>query len=63
MISGNLDVTKALCWLGHLTFTLIGILRQIAFRRKMKKYRLRRLRFMLFSVSWFSEKWTFGGKK
>jgi hypothetical protein len=54
MISGNFDVTKALCWLCHLTFTLIGMLRQIAFRRKMKKYRLRRLRFLLFSaIGWF----------
>ena len=54
MISGNFDVTKALCWLSHLTFTLIGMLRRIAFQKKMKKYRLRRLRFLLFSVmGWF----------
>jgi len=54
MISGNFDVTKALCWLCHLTFTLIGMIRQIAFRKKMKKYRLRRLRFLLFSaIGWF----------
>jgi len=54
MISGNFEVTKALCWLSHLTFTLIGMLRQIALRKKMKKYRLRRLRFLLFSsIGWF----------
>lgn len=54
MISGNFDATKALCWLSHLTFTLIGMLRKIAFRKKMKKYRLRRLRFLLFStIGWF----------
>lgn len=54
MISGNFEVTKALCWLCHLTFTLIGMLRQIAFRKKLKRYRLRRLRFLLFStIGWF----------
>lgn len=54
MISGNFNVTKTLCWLSHLTFTLIGMLRQIAFRKKMKKYRLRRLRFLVFSaIGWF----------
>ena len=54
MISGNFDVTKAMCWLCHLAFTLIRMLRQIAFRKKMKRYRLRRLRFLLFSaIGWF----------
>jgi hypothetical protein len=54
MISGNFYVTKALCWLCHLVFTLIGMLRQIAFRKKIKRYRLRRLRFILFSmIGWF----------
>ena len=54
MISGDFVVTKALCWLCHLTFTLIGMLRQIAFRKKMKRYRLRRLRFLLFcAIGWF----------
>jgi len=35
MISGNFDVTKALCWFCHLAFTLIGMLRQIEFRKKI----------------------------
>jgi hypothetical protein len=49
MVSGSFIVTKALCWLSHLAFTLISMLRQIAFRKEMKKYRLRRLRFLLFA--------------
>jgi hypothetical protein len=56
LVSGSFTVTKALCWLSHLTFTIIGMLRQIAFRRKTKRYRLKRLRFILFSASgWFVE--------
>ena len=50
MISGKFEITKALCWLSHLTFTIIGMLRQIAFRHKLKRYRLKRLRFILFNV-------------
>lgn len=54
MVSGNFMVSKALFWISHLAFTLMGMLRQTAFRRKMKKYRLRRLRFILFSaIGWF----------
>lgn len=48
MISGTFLVTKVLCWVSHLTFTIMGMLRQIAFRKDMKKYRLKRLRFILF---------------
>ena len=56
LVSGCFDITKALCWLSHLTFTIIGILRSIAFRRKTKRYRLKRLRFILFSAAgWFVE--------
>lgn len=56
LVSGSFAVTKALCWLSHLVFTIIGMLRQIAFRQKMKRYRLKRLRFILFSASgWFVE--------
>jgi len=56
LVSGCFEVTKAFCWLSHLTFTLIGMLRQIAFRRKMKRYRLKRLRFILFSaIGWYVE--------
>jgi hypothetical protein len=54
MFSGDWAVTKALVWLSFLTFTLIGILRKVAFRWEMAKYRLKRLRFMLFTnVSMF----------
>lgn len=49
MISGDFKITKTLCWLSYLTFTLIGMLRKIAFRREMIQYRLRRLRFLLFT--------------
>lgn len=56
LVSGSFTVTKALCWLCHLAFTIIGMLRQIAFRRQMKKYRLKRLRFILISsCGWFVE--------
>lgn len=56
LVSGCFAVTKAMCWLSHVTFTIIGMLRQIAFRRNMKRYRLKRLRFILFSVpGWFVE--------
>ena len=50
MVSCDFTVTKALVWLSFLTFTLIGILRHAAFRREMAKYRLRRLRFILFTA-------------
>jgi hypothetical protein len=56
MVSGDFAVTKALVWLSHLTFTIMGMLRAIAFRRQMAKYRLRRLRFILFSaIGYFTE--------
>jgi len=48
MVSGDFIVTKALFWVSYLTFTLIGMLRKVAFRLEMAKYRLRRLRFILF---------------
>ena len=50
MVSKNFTVTKTLCWLSYLTFTIVGMLRRVAFRREMVKYRLRRLRFLLFTV-------------
>jgi hypothetical protein len=49
MVSGHFSVTKTLVWLSYLTFTIIGILRHVAFRRDMAKYRLRRLRYILFA--------------
>jgi len=56
LVSGCFAVTKALCWLSHLAFTIIGMLRQVAFRRNMKRCRLKRLRFILFSAAgWFVE--------
>ena len=48
-LDGAFIVTKALGWLSHLAFTLISMLRQIAFRREMKRYRLKRLRYLLFT--------------
>jgi hypothetical protein len=48
MVSGDFIVTKALFWISYLTFTLIGMLRKVAFRLEMAKYRLRRLRYILF---------------
>lgn len=50
MVSANFTVTKALTWVSFLTFTLIGMLRKIAFRKDMAKYRLKRLRFMLWNA-------------
>jgi hypothetical protein len=50
MVSGDFTVTKALYWISYLTFTIIGMLRCVAFRRHMIRYRMRRLRFILFSV-------------
>jgi len=50
MLSGDFSVTKALTWVSFLTFTLIGMLRKIAFRKDMAKYRLKRLRFMLWKA-------------
>ena len=56
LVSGSFEITKALCWLSHLTFTVIGMLRQVAFRLDMRKFRLKRLRFILFtSIGWFVE--------
>ncbi len=50
MTSGNFTVTKALVWINFLTFTLIGMLRKVAFRWEMARYRLKRLRFVLFTA-------------
>ncbi|MBD3342379.1 MAG: hypothetical protein GF353_24980, partial [Candidatus Lokiarchaeota archaeon] len=50
MVSQDFAVTKALFWISYLSFTIIGILRCVAFRRQMVKYRLRRLRFILFTA-------------
>jgi hypothetical protein len=56
LVSGSFIVTKALYWLSHLSFTLVGMLRQIAFRRDLKKFRLKRLRFILFTaIGYFVE--------
>jgi len=50
MVSGDFVVTKALYWISYLTFTIIGMLRCVAFRQQMARYRMRRLRFILFST-------------
>ena len=50
MFSHDFLVTKTLIWISYLAFTIIGFLRQIAFRRQMAKYRLRRLRYILFTA-------------
>jgi len=50
MVSHDFAVTKALFWISYITFTIIGMLRYVAFRRQMVKYRLRRLRFILFTA-------------
>lgn len=50
MVSHDFVVTKALFWISYVTFTIIGMLRCVAFRRQMVKYRLRRLRFILFTA-------------
>ena len=50
MVSGNFIVTKALFWVSYLTFTIIGMMRCVAFRQQMMRYRMRRLRFILFSA-------------
>ena len=50
MVSGDFDVTGALCWVCHLAYTLLGMFRQIALRRDLAKYRLRRLRYLLFTT-------------
>lgn len=49
MVSGDFAVTKALFWVSFLTFTIIGIFRKVALRMEYAHYRLRRLRFKLFS--------------
>lgn len=50
MVSSDFTVTKALYWISYLTFTIIGMLRCVAFRHQMVRYRMRRLRFILFSA-------------
>ena len=50
MVSGDFSVTKTLIWLSYLAFTIIGMLRHTAFRKEMAKYRLRRLRYILFTA-------------
>ncbi len=50
MVSGDFQVTKALFWVNHLTHTLIGMFRQVALRRELKRCRFRRLRFLLFTT-------------
>lgn len=54
MVSRDFVVTKALIWISSLTFTLIGLLQKVAFHLEMAKYRLRRLRYLLFiHTAWF----------
>ena len=48
MVSGDFAVTKACFWISYVTFTLMGMLRKVAFRLEMATYRLRRLRYILF---------------
>ncbi|NQS97118.1 MAG: transposase [candidate division Zixibacteria bacterium] len=43
-------MTKALIWVSFLAFTLMGMFRRVALRREFARYRLRRLRFKLFSA-------------
>jgi len=50
MVSGDFAVTKALFWVSYLAFTIIGIFRKIALRMEYAHYRLRRLRYLLFSA-------------
>jgi hypothetical protein len=50
MVSGDFSVTKTLIWLSYLAFSIIGMLRHTAFRKEMAKYRLRRLRYILFTA-------------
>ena len=50
MVSGDYSVTKALVWVSFLTFTLMGMFRRVALRLEYARYRLRRLRFKLFSA-------------
>lgn len=50
MISGDFNVTKALCWVSHLTYTLTGLFSAIALKHELARYRLRRLRFILFTT-------------
>ena len=51
MVSGDYSVTKALVWVSFLAFTLMGMFRRVALRREYARYRLRRLRFKLFSAA------------
>jgi hypothetical protein len=50
MFSGNFLLTQAFIWLSYLTFTILGMLRHVAFRHEMVRYRLRRLRYLLFTA-------------
>lgn len=54
MVSHDFVVTKALYWVCYLSFTIISMLRYVAFRHQMAKYRLRRLRFILFTAIGYS---------
>jgi hypothetical protein len=56
MVSGSFAITRALAWVSHLAFTIMGMLRRVAFGRQIATYRLRRLRFLLFSaIGYFAE--------
>jgi len=56
MVSGDYSVTKALVWVSFLAFTIIGMFRRVALRLEYARYRLRRLRFKLFSaVAYFAD--------
>ena len=50
MVSGDFQVTKALFWVNYLAFAIIGFFRKVALRWEYAHYRLRRLRFYLFST-------------
>jgi len=50
MLSGHFLLTQVFIWLSYLTFTILGMLRHTAFRQDMVRYRLRRLRYILFTA-------------
>ena len=50
IVSGDFRVTVAGAWVSALCCTLIGLFKRIALRREYRHYRMKRLRYFLFSL-------------
>lgn len=49
MVSGDFQVTRALMWISHVTYTVMGLFKRLVLRGAEARHGLRRLRYRLFA--------------